>query len=166
MTESGLKAKFARLGPTQAPAPAPSGSREQMTIRRGVDLHAIDTINAVLLLHHSGLTLLRAKRTIETVMDGTAVSVDLTHVADAAAFAREMLESGFEAVVRPREVPDIHALRERFGLTQEQFAARFGLEVDAVRNWEHGRRMPDTAARSLLRVIAKFPKEVAEALEG
>jgi putative transcriptional regulator len=49
-------------------------------------------------------------------------------------------------------------------LTQEQFARRFGLELDAVRNWEYGRREPDAAARSYLTVIEKAPDAVQQAL--
>ena len=59
---------------------------------------------------------------------------------------------------------DVRKLRERLSLTQEQFALRFGLELDAVRNWEYGRREPDAAAKSYLTVIDKAPEAVQEAL--
>jgi putative transcriptional regulator len=49
-------------------------------------------------------------------------------------------------------------------LTQEQFTLRFGLELDAVRNWEYGRREPDVAAKSYLTVIERDPEAVQEAL--
>ena len=58
------------------------------------------------------------------------------------------------------------AIREGLALSQEQFALRYALDVDAVRNWERGRRQPDRAARSYLRVIAREPALVAEALVG
>jgi putative transcriptional regulator len=48
-------------------------------------------------------------------------------------------------------------------LTREQFAVRYGLEVETVRNWETGKREPDTTARSYLRVIANAPEHVEEA---
>jgi len=67
------------------------------------------------------------------------------------------------SLVTPRAV-DVRKLRERLGLTQEQFSLRFGLELDAVRNWEYGRREPDAAARSYLAVIDKDPEAVQEAL--
>jgi DNA-binding transcriptional regulator YiaG len=33
------------------------------------------------------------------------------------------------------------------GLSQEEFAARFHIPLGALRDWEQGRRDPDTAAR-------------------
>jgi putative transcriptional regulator len=51
-------------------------------------------------------------------------------------------------------------------LTQEQFALRYGLDLDAVRNWEHKRRTPDLAAQSYLRVIERMPQEASEAQEA
>jgi putative transcriptional regulator len=59
---------------------------------------------------------------------------------------------------------DIKAMRERLDLTQEQFALHFGLDLDAVRNRGHGRRKPDTAARSYLRAIYNDPAAVEAAL--
>jgi putative transcriptional regulator len=59
---------------------------------------------------------------------------------------------------------DVRKLRERLGLTQEQFSLRFGLELDAVRNWEYGRRQLDKAARSYLAVIERDPEMVPDAL--
>ena len=34
---------------------------------------------------------------------------------------------------------DVSRLRERLGLTQEQFAARFGVSVATLRHWERAR---------------------------
>ena len=51
------------------------------------------------------------------------------------------------------------------GLTQEQFALRFGIDVDALQNWEQGRCQPDKASASYLRAIAAIPRQVAEAQE-
>ncbi len=57
------------------------------------------------------------------------------------------------------------AVRAKLGLTQQQFARRFGFAYDAVRDWESRRRHPDRAARVLLAVIDYRPEVVAEALE-
>ena len=59
---------------------------------------------------------------------------------------------------------DVLGLRESLGLTQLEFATRFGLDLDAVQNWEQGRTRPDRNARILLRVIATAPSAVEEAL--
>lgn len=55
---------------------------------------------------------------------------------------------------------DVKAIRERLGLTQAAFAARFGLELDSVRNWEQGRYTPDPVARTLLKIIEQSPEIV------
>lgn len=54
--------------------------------------------------------------------------------------------------------------RAATGLSQNAFAARFGIPAGSLRDWEHGRRAPDAAARSYLRVIARMPDAVAKAL--
>ena len=41
-----------------------------------------------------------------------------------------------------------------------------GVSVATLRNWEQGRRTPDGPALALLRVAAKNPKAVAEALHS
>ena len=69
---------------------------------------------------------------------------------------------GFVAHV-PDEI-DVAALRKRLGLSQAAFAERFGFSLDAVQNWEQGRRRPDGAVRAFLRVIAREPDAVARAL--
>jgi len=69
---------------------------------------------------------------------------------------------GFVAHV-PEQV-DVAAIRKRLGLSQGEFAAQFGFKLDAVQNWEQGRRRPDGAARAFLRVIEREPDAVQRAL--
>jgi putative transcriptional regulator len=52
-------------------------------------------------------------------------------------------------------------LRDRLGLTQEAFAARYRIPVGTLRDWEQGRKFPDAPARAYLTVIAKDPDAVA-----
>ncbi len=59
---------------------------------------------------------------------------------------------------------DVRAIRRRTGLSRLQFASRFGLAPRAVQDWEQGRRVPDQAARVLLRTIDRHPDAVADAL--
>ncbi len=59
---------------------------------------------------------------------------------------------------------DVNALRLKLGLSQEDFAAAFGVSVGTVRNWEQGRRQPDGPARVLLAVIDKAPGAVLDVL--
>ena len=59
---------------------------------------------------------------------------------------------------------DVRKLRTGMGLSQTQFAAKFGFSLDSIQNWEQGHRQPEGPARVLLAVIAKNPKAVEEAL--
>ena len=69
---------------------------------------------------------------------------------------------GFVAHV-PEKV-DVVAIRTRLGLSQAEFATRFGFKLDALQNWEQGSRRPDAAVRAFLRVIEREPEAVLRAL--
>jgi len=65
-----------------------------------------------------------------------------------------------------RRVPQVKVMRRVLRLTQEEFAARFHIPLGTLRDWEQGKTQPDQAARAYLRVIARNPAAVVEALEG
>ena len=46
--------------------------------------------------------------------------------------------------------PEVKAIRERLGVSQDKFAVILGVSKRTVENWEQGRRHPTGAARSLL----------------
>ena len=58
----------------------------------------------------------------------------------------------------------VRELRRRVRLTQQEFAAKVGVPVETIRNWEQGKRMPRGPARALLAVIAHAPETVFAAL--
>jgi putative transcriptional regulator len=60
--------------------------------------------------------------------------------------------------------PEVRDLRRRARLTQQEFAAKLGVPVDTIRNWEQGKRVPRGPARALLAVIAHAPDTVFAAL--
>lgn len=66
-------------------------------------------------------------------------------------------------VYKPQPV-DVSALRRRMGMTQEQFAARFGFSVATLRHWERGDRSPQGASLVLLNLIKRAPDAVTAAL--
>ena len=68
-------------------------------------------------------------------------------------------------LARLKPVPNPKRIRQRLRMTQEQFAARFQVPLGTLRDWEQGARTPDSAARTLLRVIDKNPEAVIQALE-
>jgi putative transcriptional regulator len=90
-------------------------------------------------------------RIVEILPDGT--ERELTRAAvngegngpDAAAYAR--------------------GVRAQTRLTQAEFAARIGVPIETVRNWEQGKRSPRGPARALLKLIEKAP-QVAFAVLG
>ena len=62
--------------------------------------------------------------------------------------------------------PQINAkeIREKLGLSQREFAVRFGISVRTLRNWEQGKRDPDGPAKAYLAVIKNDPEAVEKAL--
>ncbi len=69
-------------------------------------------------------------------------------------------------VARIPETVDVKVIRGRLGMSQARFSAAYGFSIDAIRNWEQGRRTPDPSARALLTVIEKEPETVQRALSA
>jgi len=69
-----------------------------------------------------------------------------------------------EPVHPPPSPEQVRALRAKLGLTQAQFARRFGFTLDTVQQYEQGRRRPSGPASTLLRVIEADPEAVIRAL--
>jgi putative transcriptional regulator len=65
--------------------------------------------------------------------------------------------------IEPMPAERIKAIRKRVAPSVKKFAARYGLPVSTVNNWEQGRRHPDPAARLLLKTIEMDPDLVARA---
>jgi hypothetical protein len=164
MTKSSFRERFERLGRIQGIDPVQSGSPAIVSLRLIGRLEQTKSVEAVIALRRRGAATLKAKRAVEAAMEGKANVLDVPAVESRRGLADDLRRFGFAmSVVTPRAV-DVRELRDRLGLTQEQFALRFGLELDAVRNWEYGRREPDAAARSYLTVIERDPQAVQDAL--
>jgi len=87
----------------------------------------------------------------------------------------ELLESARQmkairaGVLKPARVTKLtpdhpRAVRSRLNLTQAEFARMLGVPVGTLRNWEQGIREPAGAAKALLRIAAKHPSIVRDAL--
>ena len=61
---------------------------------------------------------------------------------------------------------NVKALRERLGLTQNEFSGMIGVSIKTLQNWEQGRREPEGPAKALLRVVEKEPQAVLSALHA
>jgi putative transcriptional regulator len=58
----------------------------------------------------------------------------------------------------PSDAAYARGVRARTRLTQAEFAARIGVPIETVRNWEQGKRSPRGPARALLKVIDQAPQ--------
>lgn len=61
---------------------------------------------------------------------------------------------------------DVRAIRQKLGLTQQEFAMQFGFNLATLRNWEQGARVPPGSTRVFLTVIDRAPEAVKKALEA
>ena len=161
-----LKERLARLGPIRAIDRVPSGSPVDLVLRPADGLAKVKTITAIHALARRGPSLLVAKRAIEAMVDNGEAHLHVSTVESLAVLAAELLTAGVAAKRLACTDIDVWEVRTKLGLTQEQFALRFGLDIDAVQNWEQGRCQPDRPARALLRAIAAAPAEVAAAQEA
>jgi putative transcriptional regulator len=76
------------------------------------------------------------------------------------AVAQAASSAGASPAANARRLVGIYArsVRARTKLTQAEFAARIGVPIETVRNWEQGKRAPRGPARALLRLIDKAPE--------
>jgi putative transcriptional regulator len=95
-------------------------------------------------------------RIVEILADGTERPVTIADVAPVAAAGHG----------RGAAAAYAKGVRARTRLTQAQFAARIGVPIETVRNWEQGKRAPRGPARALLRVIERAPHVAFAVLGG
>jgi DNA-binding transcriptional regulator YiaG len=98
------------------------------------------------------------------LLEEKKVVIEVPCVEDLATLTRELAEFDIKATVYDAPKVDVRAIRERLGLSQDEFALQFGLDVASVRNWEQGRSEPDKAARTALWTIATNPEAVRDGL--
>lgn len=162
MTKLSFKDKLARLGPTRVVVPVPSGSPAVVRLVHEGRGH---TIGAMIALRRRGASVLKAKRVVEAAVEKRPASVFLPMLDDIGTLDGELRVLGFSATeIAERDLVDVKALRSRLDMTQEEFARAYELDLDAVRNWEAGRRMPDRAARTYLALIETDPVAVGDLL--
>jgi putative transcriptional regulator len=91
-------------------------------------------------------------RLVEVLPDGSErpIASDPRAIAMAAHMAAH-------GAARAQEARYARNVRGSTGLTQAAFAARIGVPVETVRNWEQGKRSPRGPARALLKVLEEAP---------
>ena len=82
-------------------------------------------------------------RIVEILLDGS--ERELASAAD----GREIAGNGDAAYAK--------GVRAGTKLTQAEFAARIGVPIETVRNWEQGKRHPRGPARALLKLLDEAP---------
>ena len=65
---------------------------------------------------------------------------------------------------RVTQVNDVMITRQKLGLSQSEFARLLGISPRTIQEWEQGRRNPQGAALSLLRIAQAKPDIVREVL--
>ena len=65
---------------------------------------------------------------------------------------------------RVTQINDVMMTRQKLGLSQAAFARLLGISPHTIQEWEQGRRNPQGAAQSLLRIAQAKPDIVREVL--
>lgn len=76
---------------------------------------------------------------------------------------RDVTEADLKRALMGRR---IRQLRSKLGLSQSEFATRFGIPLANIKQYEIGRTMPPPAVQSYLRVIEAHPDQVADVLSA
>ena len=64
------------------------------------------------------------------------------------------------------ESTDVKAVRERVGLTQDEFAKLMRVSIKTLQNWEQKRRQPTGPAAALLKIVSVEPKLALRSLHA
>ena len=103
---------------------------------------------------------------------GTAMEKEMSNLAKG--IAAGMKSALAHAKGRPQKgtlehvvmMPDVKAIREALGMSQNEFANAYNIPLPTLKGWEQGRRRLDTTAIAYLRTIARFPKQARRAQLG
>ena len=100
-------------------------------------------------------------RIVEILPDGSERALPSQFDASAPRSARGGRAAGDRALMSangaPADAAYARGIRARTKLTHAEFAARIGVPIETVRNWEQGKRSPRGPARALLKLIDKAP---------
>ncbi|MBO4728575.1 MAG: helix-turn-helix domain-containing protein [Spirochaetaceae bacterium] len=85
----------------------------------------------------------------------------VTSMKEAVAISKGEMEPSRVFDYSPLNVKEV---REKTNKSQAEFADMIGVKLGTLRNWEQGRRKPDGAALTLLKIVAADPKYVEQVL--
>lgn len=162
-TKSSSKELFGSPVPAPAENQVVSGSNVKLLLQCApTQNNAPGTAQALVKRH---VPIRAAKALAERLFDQGQAVVEIPKSESLSALRSELASCHVETflVPPPRQV-DTRAVRDRMGLSQEQFATEFGLDLSTLRNWEQGRSTPDTATNAYLMLVDRNPSAVRRAL--
>jgi DNA-binding transcriptional regulator YiaG len=161
---SSLRERFEQQARIEVVDQVASGSPAIVLLRPKPNLQAVRSIHAMIALRRRGVSVTRAKAVIERMIEAGSSTVLVPKVESIETLIAELLSCGVGATERRLRAIDVGKLREKTGLSQEEFALRFNLDLATLKGWEQGRRKPDLAASNYLRVIAVDPDAAERAI--
>jgi DNA-binding transcriptional regulator YiaG len=142
-------------------SPERSASRTVKLLLTAEDIR--QPVEVARLLTRHGMSLRKAHDVLDKLAFGNSVAIELSAGNDNV-LVRELTRIGVNAaIIVPPDV-DVKRVRERSGLSQSEFAARYPFELDTIQNWEQGRYQPDSVSRTLLKVIEENPEIIERVL--
>jgi DNA-binding transcriptional regulator YiaG len=161
-TRSSFRAALERRADSKERSLDQSGSPVALVLALDDIKHPVEVAR---LLKRHGLSLRRAHETLNRLADGETVAVELR--ADTPHhLISELVALGVAAHAIEPPQTDVRRIREHLGLSQAEFALRFGLELATVQNWEQGRYRPDPAAQLALKMIERHTALVDDVLSA
>lgn len=88
-------------------------------------------------------------------MDKESFNELVASIKEAGAISRGEIEPSRFFVLQKQ---DIKAIREKTGLSQNQFAQKLDISSSTLKKWEQGKRQPTGPAKALLRILDKQPQ--------
>jgi DNA-binding transcriptional regulator YiaG len=163
-TNSELKARLARLGPVRDADPPPSFSGELITLVLRLVGPLDKPISVVKRLRAAGLTLRAGHAIINRLAETRLAVCQIAEGANIPQLAGDLLAMNVHAYRKRCLEPSLVAeVRARRGLSQREFAAVLGIDIDTLQNWEQGRNKPDAAALNLVMAFDKAPELIEQA---
>ena len=139
------------------------GSKEHLVLHATGSEAPVIAAKAALLLAECGISLLKAKRAIEAVLEDGEATLILPKVGSKQELASELRAAGIDAfMATPPKAYSVKSLRQRLKLTQEEFAVIYGIDLRTLQNYESGARKPDRTAIGYFKLIEKAPEAVKQ----
>jgi len=121
-------------------------------------------ISVVKRLYTAGLTLKSGHSIVNRLAEARLAVCRIAEDANISALAADLARMNVHTFRRRHlEAGLIAEVRARHGLSQREFAAVLGLDIDTLQNWEQGRNRPDPAALSLIMAFDNAPDVVTQA---